>query len=123
MIASKVAALAAVVPGLRRPFGPARGDGVHWVGILFLALLAALIVAVVVWIVLQLGERRRPAPTSGGRADAALETLRIRYARGELDRDTYLRMTYDLGGPAAAQAAAGPPPGPQAPPPGAPPGA
>jgi uncharacterized membrane protein len=35
----------------------------------------------------------------GGRArgDPALEALRVRYARGEVDRDTFLAMRADLG--------------------------
>jgi uncharacterized membrane protein len=36
------------------------------------------------------------------RGDSALEALRLRYARGEVDRDTFLTMRADLG-------AAGPP--------------
>lgn len=41
-----------------------------------------------------------PAAPPSPRADTALETVRARYARGEIDRDEYLRLTADLGGSA-----------------------
>lgn len=43
--------------------------------------------------------RHRPAPAGGPppRPDA-LEVVRMRYARGEIDRDRYLEATHDLGG-------------------------
>ena len=40
-----------------------------------------------------------PGPMMYGR-DPALEHARVRYARGELSRDDYLRVVNDLGGPA-----------------------
>ena len=67
-----------------------------WVGMLISAILGiALIVLVIVgiaWLVRQLGrdtDRQRP-----GRA--ALTELELRYARGEIDRDTYLAIRRDL---------------------------
>jgi uncharacterized membrane protein len=73
--------------------------------ILFLAVVAGL----VVWIVLRT-TRRPPAPAvAGGWAarfgpDPAMERARMRYARGELSREDYLRVSEDLapGGPPAA---------------------
>ena len=64
--------------------------GVIWlvIGISVLVL----IVVVVVW----LATRLRRAGVSGGRASTALDELDHRYARGELDRDTYLQMRQDL---------------------------
>jgi hypothetical protein len=92
-------------------------------------LLVGALVALAVWAMLRLTGRREP-PAWGGREppawgappgwqaqprqDAALETARLRYARGELDRDQYLRLVADLGGqpPYAQERPGEPPPGP-----------
>lgn len=73
-------------------------------------LLLALLVGVVVWGVLRLtangtpllagvGTPPSPQPAFPPR-DQALEALRVRYARGEVDRTEYLERSADLGGPA-----------------------
>jgi uncharacterized membrane protein len=44
---------------------------------------------------------------SGGTApagDAAVESVRLRYARGEIDRDEFVRVSSDLGAPPPAPA-------------------
>jgi|SRR5579862_2269554 len=64
--------------------------------LLLLALLVVLVAAAVRWLV---DARRRPAPSagSGWRAgDDALAIARARYARGEIDREAFLRITEDL---------------------------
>ena len=66
--------------------------------VLFLALLAALaFIAYALW-------RGRPALTAGAPpaaggvgTDHALAELRLRYARGDIDREDYLRRAADLG--------------------------
>jgi putative membrane protein len=66
--------------------------------VLFLALLAALaFIAFALW-------RGRPGLTAGatpvtggGAADQALSELRLRYARGDIEREDYLRRAADLG--------------------------
>ncbi len=64
--------------------------GFGWVfGILWFALLAWLVYA----LVRALGRTEAP-----GGGDRALELLRERYARGEIDRETFERMKRDLGG-------------------------
>lgn len=70
--------------------------GSMWAGMLISAVLGiALIVLVIVgiaWLVRQLGrdaDRQRPGRT-------ALTDLELRYARGEIDRDTYLAIRRDL---------------------------
>lgn len=69
---------------------------------LALLLLTGAAVALVVWIVLRVTRQRPPAGTAvfGARPDAALEELRLRYARGEVDRDSFRRAASDLGAPA-----------------------
>jgi putative membrane protein len=42
--------------------------------------------------------------------DPALEQVRLRYAKGEIDRDEFLRVSRDLGGPAAPAEAGAPGP-------------
>jgi putative membrane protein len=68
--------------------------GLAWV-ILCLAILVLIIVAVV-WLI---DRFRGGSARSGGRASEALEELDRRYAKGEIDRDTYLQMRRDLAGP------------------------
>ena len=51
--------------------------------ILFWILLIAGVVVVIGWLL-------------RGRADSPLEILRRRYARGEIDRETYIRMRREL---------------------------
>lgn len=68
-------------------------------------LLVALLVLLVVWVV---SRTARPvsAPPAPPRDDA-LEQARIRYARGEIDRETFLRLQQDLGGSGAAHSSTG----------------
>jgi len=74
----------------------------------FLVVLA--LAVLVVWVVLRLSADRgrpvlQPAGWSGQpgpRVDGALDEVRMRYARGEIDRDEFARRFADLGG--------GPPP-------------
>ncbi len=72
--------------------------GFMWIGMLISAILGiALIVLVIigiVWLVRQLGRggqggRRRETRTP-------IEDLELRYARGEVDRETYLAIREDL---------------------------
>lgn len=59
-------------------------------------LIAALLVLGLVWLL-----RRLPARDAGGAAaiaDPAVTELRMRYARGEVDRETYLQSIADLTG-------------------------
>ena len=83
----------------------------HWPGLISLILLIVL-AGLVIWLLVRVSrlEAPRVAPaiapaampiaTSGGATDAALEQARMRYANGELDRDAFLAMSGDLGGPA-----------------------
>jgi hypothetical protein len=100
-------------------YGP-RGDGAWWPIVPLVGwLLTLAVIGLIVWLVV----RRRPAPFAEGRPagwgqqppwaaapprpDSALEIARARYARGEMSREEFLRVSSDLGGP----------PGPEAPPP------
>ena len=84
--------------------------GHHRLGVLLFLLIATLVIGLVVFVAVRLGSGRPghrggwrtamgPGPMMYGR-DPALEHARVRYARGELSRDDYLRVVNDLGGPA-----------------------
>jgi putative membrane protein len=71
------------------------GDGMMGIGMVLwwligIALLVLLVLGIV-WLSRQLGSPGRESP--GGEA---LRELELRYARGEIDRDTYLAMRDDL---------------------------
>ena len=101
-------------------YGPWQGDPpgyVHhgaWWGFLHLLpfLMFLVLIGVGIWAVLRFSSR--PLATSGGAAalastggagtiaparDPAIEELRIRYARGELERDDFTQRMRDLGHP------------------------
>jgi uncharacterized membrane protein len=70
-------------------------------------LLILLLLAVVVWAVVRFTRQPRAVPAGGvdtgpersspaAIADPAVEQVRQRYARGELDRDTFLQIVRDL---------------------------
>ncbi|OBS09718.1 hypothetical protein Thpro_022046 [Acidihalobacter prosperus] len=57
------------------------------------------VLAAVVWVVVAVGRsawKGREAPPTLPRHDSALEALRERYARGEIDRETFDRMRRDI---------------------------
>jgi uncharacterized membrane protein len=109
--------------------GSDRGfDGGHlWFGawpILSLVMFLILI-GVVIWAVLRItregwGPSSAAAP-DGPPPDVALDEVRLRYARGEMARDEFVRRFQDLGGPAplppTPATAETPDPSPPAPPP------
>jgi putative membrane protein len=77
-------------------------------------LMFLVLVGVAVWAVIRLSSRPvGPAAFGPGAAppmprDPALEELRVRYARGELDREEFIQRSRNLGGPDTSPAA---PPG------------
>lgn len=96
------------------PYGPHRFDhhgGWEWMHALFGLLLVAAIVAVIVFLLLRVFERNQVKPAATGApmyppprpptpfVDPALAELRLRYARGEVSRDDFLRISTDLGAP------------------------
>jgi putative membrane protein len=71
------------------------GDGMMGIGMVLwwligIALLVLLVLGIV-WLSRQIGSPRRQSPDG-----EALRELELRYARGEIDRDTYLAMRDDL---------------------------
>ena len=71
-------------------------------------LLFGIFIGVLVWGILRLSSQgalaRSPVGRYGPPRDRALEELRVRYARGELDRSDFLERSADLGGPPAPDA-------------------
>lgn len=89
-------------------------DGGHpFAWLLFVLLLVAVAALVVIAVRALLAGRGVATPVGAlpaARADEALATARMRYARGEIGRDDFLRISEDLGGPPAVTAEM-PPPG------------
>jgi putative membrane protein len=99
--------------GIERGFD----GGFHWFGVLPLLVFVVLI-GVIVWAVIRLTSGGGVGPAlarAGGtgqaamtgipapaRPDAAVEELRLRYARGEMSREDYAERLADLGGGAVA---------------------
>jgi uncharacterized membrane protein len=95
--------------------GPGWGHGAGWDEVyhmthawwggwevVLIALLLAALIGVVIWGVLRM--TRAPSVTTGvatvpmtPRPDGALSELRLRYARGEIERDAFLQASEDLG--------------------------
>jgi putative membrane protein len=59
-------------------------------------LLCLALFALLIWGLLSLLEGRRHSSQVGGPAPSALETLRRRYTRGEIDEPTFQRMSERL---------------------------
>jgi putative membrane protein len=92
-----------------QPYAPWQGPGVEhhgaWWGILHLLpfVMVLLLIGVGIWAVLRITPRPVALNAGIGPAplpprDAAVEELRIRYARGELEREDYAQRMRDLGG-------------------------
>jgi len=105
-------------------WGPHMGPGYGYSAwYQFLQLLVPLLVfgaliGLLVWAVMRLTRERPPAPPGRPMVpppDAALAEVRMRYARGEIGRDEFVRVSQDLGGAATEP----PPPAPEASPPAA----
>jgi uncharacterized membrane protein len=95
-------------PGYGPGYGPYffhhHDGGGHPLAWILFFLLLALVVALVTWLVLRLadgrlGQSRRLVVASGPQIDDPLTAVRMRYARGEIDRKEFLRVSSDLGGP------------------------
>jgi putative membrane protein len=67
------------------------GEHMGWMGLWWI--LGAVLIAALVWALLK--STRGPM---NGRSDSPEEILKRRYAKGEIDRETYQRMLTDLKG-------------------------
>jgi putative membrane protein len=79
------------------------GVGHPFLALLLVLAIVALVCLAVVW-AFRLRRAARPsAPAAGALLrDPALESVRMRYARGEIGRDEFLQASADLGAPLAA---------------------
>jgi uncharacterized membrane protein len=95
----------------QHPYWQHAGHGHPFLWLLFLVIFAFLVGAVAIIAARRLAGRpqgfARFAPA--GPAEDALSIVRMRYARGEIDRDQFLQATADLGGTANAPVAEPPP--------------
>ena len=79
------------------------GDGPHTFAWVMMILLIVLLVGLVVLLVARWDGARRtvvatPAALGPRAGDDPQELVRLRYARGEIDRETFLQVSKDLGG-------------------------
>src|SRR5690348_4108557 len=100
--------------GHRGGFGAHGGPGV--LGVIFFVVLLALAIVAIVALVRMLRTPRPLIAAPAGPAlargeDSALAELRMRYARGDIERDDFLARMRDLGG-VAPETQAPPPPAP-----------
>jgi putative membrane protein len=77
--------------------------GHRFLWLLLLILFLALVVLAVSRL-LRLTRSGGSGAAGGAPADAAVESVRLRYARGEIDRDEFVRVSSDLGVPPPAPA-------------------
>jgi uncharacterized membrane protein len=92
-------------PPTQYPYWEHTGHGDHgWEWLVALVLFALIVGVVAALVVRWLAARQARAqalplvPAAVGPADDALGTVRMRYARGEIDREQFLQATADLGG-------------------------
>ncbi len=78
-----------------------QGHPLFW--LLILVLFVALAV-LAIYSIIRLMRSGGQAATAPGGPDAAVESVRMRYARGEIDRDEFIRVASDLGAPPPAAA-------------------
>jgi putative membrane protein len=89
--------------------------GWWWVGGLVPFVLLLALIGLAVWAVLRMTSRGSRLFPAGGataavdRPDGALEEVRLRYARGEMSREEFLRRSEDLGGVGHPPGEPGPP--------------
>jgi putative membrane protein len=96
------------------PYWEHAGNGHPFLWFLFFLLLAVVVGLVAAFVLRRLGDRPGRAlpfqPAALGPPEDALGIVRMRYARGEIDREQFLQTTADLGG-AGGYPVAEPPPG------------
>ena len=80
-----------------RPWHMAPGDHMGWGGWTMMLLFWLVVIALIVWLVVTLLRREGGGgPRTGSGEDRAEKVLRERYARGEIDEETYRRMLDEL---------------------------
>jgi uncharacterized membrane protein len=103
---------------MQHPFMEHAGHGHQFLWLIFFLLLAVLIGVVAAFAMRRLAGHRAMAlpfaPAAAGMAGDALSVVRMRYARGEIDREHFLQTTTDLGGAGGYPAAEPPPDAPTA---------
>ena len=82
-----------------RPRHMVPGDHMGWGGWTLMLLFWLIVLALIVWLVATLIRRARgEGPRAGPDEDRAEAVLRERYARGEIDEETYRRQLDELRG-------------------------
>ena len=88
---------------MQHPYWEHAGNGHPWAHVILLILFLMLLVTAAVFLFRLLANRSAPAqqfvPATAGPAAEALNIARLRYARGEIKRAEFLRMSKDFGAP------------------------
>jgi putative membrane protein len=86
-------------------FDHAHGHQGHSALWLLLLVLFVVLAAVAIYALIRLTRGGGALPvTAAAGPDAAVESVRMRYARGEIDREEFVRVSTDLGAPPPAAA-------------------
>jgi putative membrane protein len=77
---------------------PARDHGHRGLGFVLLIVLLIGLAALIGYFAARFAARGHAAQVAAPAGDEPLALLRLRYARGEIDRETFLQTSADLGG-------------------------
>ena len=72
------------------------GYGMSWLSHIFMAAFWIAILVGIIFLIRWLIVSARPGSSKGGREDSALEILKRRYARGEIDKEEFEEKKRDL---------------------------
>lgn len=72
------------------------GMGFGWLGFLAMAIFWIVIIAAAIWLLSNLFPKDNPTAVAGNISDTAVDILKKRYARGEINKEEFEAMRHDL---------------------------
>jgi putative membrane protein len=72
------------------------GMGFGWLGFLVMAIFWIVIIAAAIWLLSNLFPKNTAAVVAGNTSDTAIDILKKRYARGEINKEEFEAMRHDL---------------------------
>jgi putative membrane protein len=86
-----------MIPGMMHGYGY---GGFGWIGLIFnLVITIGILVGIillVVWVVRQISPSAKKRSSGVGTIPSAVETLKVRYAKGEISREEYQQILRDI---------------------------